>query len=116
MSEYQYYEFAAVDHPLTPQQQFALAPVRRIHVRIKVALHPVQRVALEVAPVVFVDEVAAADGGAAGALAQLGLLLRAQGLIYRGKFVVLVFAHGGVAVQVERLGWVALLGGCSVNR
>jgi hypothetical protein len=44
--------------------------------RVEIALHPVQRIAFQVAPVIFVDETGGCDGGARRAVAQFRLLLR----------------------------------------
>ncbi|MGF6735970.1 hypothetical protein OKW50_008143 [Paraburkholderia youngii] len=60
---------------------------------IEILLYPLERVALEVSPVIFVDEARGGDRGPCGETAQLCLLGRRKQLVDGCKLVVLVFAH-----------------------
>jgi len=61
---------------------------------VEIAPHPVQRLAFEIAPVIFVAETAGSDAGAGRIAAQFSLLSRGEGAVHRREFVILVFAHG----------------------
>ena len=75
------------------QKKAAGTPVSGVDVGVEIAFYPVKRIALEVAPMVFIDEAGGGNRRARGAASQLGLLVRGQWSVDCYKFVILVFAH-----------------------
>ena len=85
--------------PRQSQQKAAAPPVGGIDMGVEVALYPVERIAFEVAPVIFVDEARGRDRRARGAASQLSLLLPGKRSVDCSKFVELVFAHVSIFIS-----------------
>lgn len=81
------------------QQKAAAPPVGGIDMSVEVAFYPVERIAFEVTPVIFIDEARGRDRRARGAASQLSLLLPGKRSVDCGKFVVLVFAHVSIFIS-----------------
>jgi hypothetical protein len=76
-----------------PEHDLSRSPVRQVQERVEVLLHHLERVALEVTPLVLVDEPGGRDLRPGRDRPQLGALFRGEGLVEREELVVLVFTH-----------------------
>ena len=83
-----------IQHPARqPEHQPPRTPVRQVQERVEVPLHHRPRVALEVAPLVLVDEPRGRYLRPGRNRPQLGALFLGQRPVEREELVVLVFAH-----------------------
>lgn len=76
-----------------PERESATAPIGCVHKGVKIAPHPLRRVALQVAPVVFIDKARRRNRRARRLGAKLGHFISGQRPIDGNEFVILVLAQ-----------------------